>query len=62
MAVPKHKVSKSCRNMRRSHLRAKARTEAPSKCPRCQEAKLPHRVCIHCGFYKDMEVIKLDKF
>ena len=48
--------------MRRSHLRAKAATATPSKCPRCQEAKLPHRVCLSCGYYKDVEVIKLDQF
>ena len=43
MAVPKHKTSKSKRDMRRSHQNL----EAPSlsTCPECGEAKLPHHVC-----------------
>ena len=26
-------------------------------CPQCTEAKLPHRVCPHCGYYRGVEVI-----
>ena len=29
-----------------------------SGCPQCKRPKLPHRVCIHCGFYKGREVVK----
>lgn len=56
MAVPKRKVSKSRRGMRRSHDALKMK--GVSTCPRCKSAKLPHRVCPHCGHYKTVEVIK----
>jgi large subunit ribosomal protein L32 len=29
-----------------------------SVCPNCQEKKLPHRVCPHCGHYKGREVVE----
>lgn len=29
-----------------------------SGCPQCKRPKLPHRVCIHCGFYKGREIVK----
>lgn len=57
MAVPKRKTSKARRDKRRSNV---WKLEAPnlSKCPRCSEYKLPHRVCKSCGYYKGVEVIK----
>ncbi len=56
MAVPKHKTSKSKRDMRRSHQSL----EAPSlsTCPECGETKLPHHVCPKCGQYKGKQVIE----
>jgi large subunit ribosomal protein L32 len=50
MAVPKHRVSKSRRDKRRTHQK----TGAPSvvACPECGEAKLPHFACPECGVYK----------
>lgn len=60
MPVPKRKKSKSRRDMRKSqHL--KLDSPSLSKCPQCHETKLPHRVCIHCGFYKGQEVIRMDE-
>ncbi len=59
MSLPKRRVSKSKRNMRRSHDALTPKSLAV--CPRCNEPKLPHRVCIHCGHYRDREVIKMDK-
>jgi large subunit ribosomal protein L32 len=56
MAVPKKKVSKSRRNMRRSHhgLPSMAYLE----CKNCGELKRPHTVCSHCGYYReDMPVL-----
>jgi len=56
MAVPKKKVSKSRRNMRRSH-HALASTKS-IECPNCGELKRPHAVCSHCGYYReDMPVL-----
>ena len=57
MAVPKHKVSKSKRDKRRTHQK----TAAPnvSKCPQCGEVKLPHRACPDCGSYKGRTVTEI---
>ncbi len=58
MAVPKRRTSKSKRNMRR----ANSKLSAPrlSACPQCRELKLPHRVCLNCGYYKDREAVKVN--
>ena len=54
MAVPKKKISKSRRNMRRSH---DALTPAAyEECPNCGELKRPHHVCAACGQYDGREV------
>ena len=59
MAVPKRKVSKARRDSRRS---AVWKLEAPalSRCTHCGELTSPHKVCKNCGFYKGVEVIKID--
>lgn len=60
MAVPKRRVSKARRDKRRSNV-WKLKAPAFSKCPQCGELKLPHRVCLNCGFYKGKEVIKMEQ-
>ena len=59
MAVPKRKVSRARRDTRRSVV---SRLSAPafSVCKKCSELKVPHRVCLACGYYKGKEVIKMD--
>jgi len=57
MAVPKSKISKSRRNMRRSHDALKA--SAYGECPNCGELKRPHHVCGACGHYDDKEVVEV---
>ncbi len=59
MAVPKHKKSKSRRDMRRSQHKIGA--VQSSACPQCGEAKLPHRVCPTCGSYDGREVVAKGK-
>ncbi|MFQ5559742.1 MAG: 50S ribosomal protein L32 [Nitrospinota bacterium] len=59
MAEPKKKTSKSRRGMRRSHDGIKAR--GVSTCSKCHEIKLPHNVCFHCGYYKGVEVLKIEE-
>lgn len=54
MAVPKRRTSHSRKNKRRSQW--KLATPALVECPKCREARLPHRVCPSCGFYKGREV------
>jgi large subunit ribosomal protein L32 len=56
MPNPKRRHSKARRDKRRAHDALDA--PAMSVCPNCQERKLPHRVCPHCGFYKGREVVK----
>ncbi|MBT3181308.1 MAG: 50S ribosomal protein L32 [Deltaproteobacteria bacterium] len=57
MAVPKRKKSQARRDMRRAH-NEKIKERSLSECPQCKQPKLPHRVCISCGFYKGREIIK----
>jgi large subunit ribosomal protein L32 len=55
MAVPKKKVTRSRRDMRRSHEALK--TTAHVECPNCGELKRPHHVCSACGYYDGREVV-----
>ncbi|NLM53232.1 MAG: 50S ribosomal protein L32 [Firmicutes bacterium] len=56
MAVPKRKTSKQRRNKRRTHW--KLTVPGLVSCPQCHEPKLPHRVCVHCGYYKGREAVE----
>lgn len=56
MAVPKKKISKSRRGMRRSHDTLSVASYA--ECSNCGELKRPHHVCAACGQYDGREVIK----
>jgi large subunit ribosomal protein L32 len=55
MPNPKRRHSKARRDKRRAHDALTA--PSLSECPNCQEAKLPHRVCPHCGYYKGKQAI-----
>jgi large subunit ribosomal protein L32 len=55
MAVPKSKITRSRRGMRRSHDALKP--QAHHECDNCGELKRPHHVCGACGHYRDREVI-----
>jgi large subunit ribosomal protein L32 len=57
MPNPKHRHSKARRDRRRTHDALSARSM--SRCPNCNEEKLPHRVCPHCGYYKGSEEIEV---
>ena len=60
MAVPKKRKSKSRRDMRRAnHDRRTAPVLSP--CSNCEELMLSHRVCPACGFYKNREVIAVER-
>ncbi|TNE37212.1 MAG: 50S ribosomal protein L32 [Alphaproteobacteria bacterium] len=55
MAVPKRKVTRSRRGMRRGH---DALVSVQSnECSNCGELKLPHHVCGACGHYDGREVV-----
>jgi large subunit ribosomal protein L32 len=57
MAVPKSKITRSKRGMRRAHdsLRAINIVE----CSNCGEQKIPHHICKACGHYGDKEIIPI---
>lgn len=59
MAVPKHKVSKSKRDKRRTHQKIAAPNVI--SCPQCGEAKLPHHVCPNCGTYRGRTVLNKEE-
>ena len=60
MAVPKNKISKSrTRSQRRINM--KLNLPQMTKCPECGELTPPHRVCIHCGYYKKKLVVEVKK-
>lgn len=59
MAVPKKKVSSARRDKRRSNV-WKLDLPGMTKCPKCGELKLSHRVCKACGYYDGKEVVKKD--
>ncbi len=55
MPNPKRRHSKARRDSRRAHDHLVA--PSLSLCPNCHEPKLPHRVCLLCGFYKGKPVV-----
>lgn len=55
MPNPKHRHSKTRRDLRRAHDFLKPKQT--SECPNCRTPKLPHRVCASCGYYKGREVV-----
>lgn len=59
MAVPKKKTSRSKRDTRRSHDRAKMPNVV--MCPQCHEPMLTHRVCSKCGTYKGKTIIETEE-
>ena len=57
MAVPKRKVSKARRDKRRANW--KLTLPGMTKCPKCGEYNLSHRVCKACGTYNGKEIINI---
>ena len=55
MAVPKRRTSHSKTRMGRAHHAIKP--PAMALCDHCQQVRLPHRVCAHCGWYKGRQVV-----
>jgi large subunit ribosomal protein L32 len=55
MPNPKRRHSKTRQAKRRANWNYTVGNS--SACPQCREAKLPHRVCPHCGYYRNVEVL-----
>lgn len=56
MAVPKKKVGRSRRDIRRYAGGNKLATPTGAPCSNCGEIRRPHRVC-KCGFYDGKAVL-----
>ncbi|MBZ5524026.1 MAG: 50S ribosomal protein L32 [Acidobacteriia bacterium] len=58
MPNPKRRHSKARTGRRRAHDFLTA--SGVAECPNCHEkARLPHRVCTKCGYYKGREVVEV---
>lgn len=55
MALPKRKHSKARRDKSRTHWKLGIPTL--TKCAQCAQPIQPHRVCLHCGYYRGRQVI-----
>jgi large subunit ribosomal protein L32 len=59
MAVPKKKTSQARRDQRRAHHAL--RKPNVVECPQCGSVRVPHRVCMECGYYKGRTVVAVDE-
>ncbi|MCY4105750.1 MAG: 50S ribosomal protein L32 [Chloroflexi bacterium] len=53
--LPKRKVSRARRNRRRAHDALSSPNMV--RCNECNEFRLAHRVCPHCGSYRGEQVL-----
>ncbi|MFC1570527.1 50S ribosomal protein L32 [Candidatus Omnitrophota bacterium] len=58
MPKVKHRHSKARGRKRRTHYKAEAPT--PVKCTQCGQSKMTHQVCPHCGYYRGVQVKKIE--
>jgi large subunit ribosomal protein L32 len=53
MALQKRRLGRARIHHRRSSWMRRSGTKATiQECPNCGEARVPHRVCMKCGFYR----------
>jgi large subunit ribosomal protein L32 len=55
MAVPKRRISRTRRDLRRTHH--KLTSAQFVVCTHCKKPKIAHRLCPHCGYYAGVEVV-----
>jgi len=55
MPNPKKRHTKSKRDNRRAHW--KLTLPGLNVCPQCGQPKLPHRLCLSCGFYNGQLIL-----
>ncbi len=60
MPLPKRKTSHA-RTTRRRSANWKLTPPNVTTCPRCQAPRLPHHVCLSCGFYKGRKVLDVGR-
>jgi large subunit ribosomal protein L32 len=56
MPVPKRKVSRARRDKRSANKGLKPKTL--TACRTCQAPTMPHQVCVECGYYKGVKVLR----
>jgi len=61
MAVQKRRKSKATTAQRRAQYLRSQKAPQTILCPRCNEPKLPHRVCPNCGYYRDRQAIEVEE-
>ncbi len=54
-ALPNKKLTRARKGNRFAHY--KLQPVYASQCPQCRSAKLSHRACRNCGYYKGRQVI-----
>jgi large subunit ribosomal protein L32 len=59
MALPKRRHSKTRQRKRRTHWKIQRPTT--SACSRCGQPKRPHRICPHCGYYRNEELLVVSR-
>lgn len=59
MPVPKHKLAKYKKYLKRQHQKLEPRELV--RCQNCGEMILSHQVCPFCGYYKGRKVIEEKK-
>ena len=60
MAVPKRKTSHP-RKEKTPSSHWKLAIPGVVACPKCGEARLPHRACKACGYYNGREVVAVEE-
>ncbi|MFH1305466.1 MAG: 50S ribosomal protein L32 [Candidatus Omnitrophota bacterium] len=58
MPKVKHRHSKTRGRKRRTHYKATA--PSVTKCKQCGKAKKSHHVCPHCGYYRGVQVKRIE--
>jgi len=56
MPLPKRRHSHTRGKKRRTHWKLAAPNVG--SCQNCGQAKLPHHICPHCGYYRGRQVIE----
>ncbi|MCG8421597.1 MAG: 50S ribosomal protein L32 [Proteobacteria bacterium] len=62
MALQKRRLGRTRIHHRRSAWARKAsRKPLVQSCPNCESPRIPHRVCMKCGFYGGEIVMKVEQ-
>lgn len=56
MPVPKRKLSRKRRDQRSANKGLKPK--ALTSCQTCKAPTMPHQVCVECGYYKGIKVLR----